>query len=164
MNAPAPAGELLRRWRDLAAEAEPDLFEGALLVSRLVDPAEDLDAARRAVAALAERVRRSAGGGIDALRRVLFDEEGLRGDRESYDDPSNSSVARVLARRRGMPITPRMFGERGRRRAESLGIDPDRLQLVRGAAGLAAVFIEKSQVGERRQTGRGGRVLREFRR
>src|ERR1700690_1929195 len=26
-----------------------------------------------------------------------------------------------------MPITPRMFGDRGRRRAESLGIDPDRL-------------------------------------
>ena len=26
-----------------------------------------------------------------------------------------------------MPITPRMFGERGRRRAQSLGIDPDRL-------------------------------------
>ena len=27
----------------------------------------------------------------------------------------------------GMPITPRMFGERGRSRAVSLGIDPDRL-------------------------------------
>jgi DMSO/TMAO reductase YedYZ molybdopterin-dependent catalytic subunit len=27
----------------------------------------------------------------------------------------------------GVPITPRMFGDRGRRRAESLGIDPDRL-------------------------------------
>jgi DMSO/TMAO reductase YedYZ molybdopterin-dependent catalytic subunit len=28
---------------------------------------------------------------------------------------------------RGMPITPRMFGDRGRRRAVSLGIDPERL-------------------------------------
>jgi DMSO/TMAO reductase YedYZ molybdopterin-dependent catalytic subunit len=28
---------------------------------------------------------------------------------------------------RAMPITPRMFGDRGRRRAQSLGIDPDRL-------------------------------------
>ena len=27
----------------------------------------------------------------------------------------------------GMPITPRMFGDRGRRRAASLGIDPERL-------------------------------------
>src|SRR5262249_12225759 len=72
----------------------------------LVDPAEDLDVARRTVDSLTERVRRgSFGPGVDALRRVLFDEEGFRGDRDSYDDPSNSSVARVLARRRGMPIT-----------------------------------------------------------
>ena len=36
---------------------------------------------------------------------MLFEEEGFRGDEESYDEPSNSSVGRVLARRRGMPIT-----------------------------------------------------------
>ncbi len=107
MTASAPAGDdLLRRWRIFTEGQEPDLFEGALLVSLLVDPAEDLEAARRTVAGLAERVRASPfGAGVDALRRVLFDEEGFRGDRESYDDPSNSSVARVLAQRRGMPIT-----------------------------------------------------------
>jgi regulator of sirC expression with transglutaminase-like and TPR domain len=107
VTAPTPASDdLLRRWRLLAAADEPDLFEGALLVSLLVDPAEDVDAARRTVAGLVERVRRSPfGAGVDALRRVLFEEEGFSGDRESYDDPSNSSVARVLSRRRGMPIT-----------------------------------------------------------
>jgi len=36
---------------------------------------------------------------------VLFEEEGFSGDSESYDDPDNSSISRVLARRRGMPIT-----------------------------------------------------------
>ena len=102
----AAAGGLLRRWTALVGGAEPDLFEGALLVSLLVDPGEDLDAARRTVAALADRVRRDPSADrLVALRRVLFDEEGFGGDRESYDDPSNSSVARVLARRRGMPIT-----------------------------------------------------------
>jgi len=107
VTAPVPAGDdLLRRWRILAASGEPELFEGALLIALLVDPAEDLDAARRAVAGLAERVRANPfGAGVDALRRVLFEEEGFRGDRESYDDPSNSSVAKVLARRCGMPIT-----------------------------------------------------------
>jgi len=107
VTAPTPAADdLLGRWRALAAADEPDLFEGALLVSLLVDPAEDLEAARRTVAGLVERVRRSPfGAGVDALRRVLFEEEGFGGDRESYDDPSNSSVARVISRRRGMPIT-----------------------------------------------------------
>jgi len=107
VTAPPRAGDdLLRRWRVLAAADEPDLFEGALLVSLLVDPAEDLEAARRDMEGLVDRVRRSAfGASVDALRRVLFDEEGFRGDRDGYDDPSNSSVARVLARKRGMPIT-----------------------------------------------------------
>jgi len=94
----------LARFRALATEAEPDLLEGALLVATLVDPAEDLDAARRAVGDASERVR-ALGGNIEALRTVLFRELGLRGDDESYDAPSNSSVARVLSRKRGMPIT-----------------------------------------------------------
>jgi regulator of sirC expression with transglutaminase-like and TPR domain len=99
---------LLERFRQLAEAGEVDLFEGALLVSSLVDPGEDLDAARHEIAALAGRVqeRRNAGEAPhDALREVLFTEEGFRGDDESYDEPTNSSVARVLARKRGMPIT-----------------------------------------------------------
>ncbi len=100
--------ELPERFRRLAADTRLDLFEGALLVSTLVDPAEDLDAARHEVAALAGRVRARLDAGETphaALREVLFVEEGFGGDTESYDQPSNSSVARVLARRQGMPIT-----------------------------------------------------------
>ena len=108
MVPPQDPAELPERFRELAEAPEIDLFEGALLVSSLVDPDEDLDAARHAVAALAGRVRerRDAGeAGLDALRGVLFTEEGFAGDTESYDQPTNSSVARVLARRCGMPIT-----------------------------------------------------------
>ncbi len=100
--------DLLEQFRRLAGGAEVDLFEGALLVSALVDPGEDLEAARHEVAALAGRVRARLDAGETphaALREVLFDEEGFGGDTESYDQPSNSSVARVLARRQGMPIT-----------------------------------------------------------
>jgi regulator of sirC expression with transglutaminase-like and TPR domain len=102
------ASELPERFRRLAAGTQLDLFEGALLVSALVDPDEDLDAARHEVAALAGRVRERIDAGETphaALREVLFDEEGFGGDSESYDEPSNSSVARVLARKKGMPIT-----------------------------------------------------------
>jgi regulator of sirC expression with transglutaminase-like and TPR domain len=85
-----------------------DLFEGALAIARVVDPGEDLAAARLFVAQLGRRVAertRSVRRSIDALRDVLFGEEGFTGDEETYDDPANSSVARVLSTRRGMPIT-----------------------------------------------------------
>ena len=99
---------LLERFRTLQERGQPDLFEGALLIAALIEPSEDLDTARRTVASLAARVSAAIQAGekaFPALCRVLFTEEGYRGDEESYDLPSNSSVARVLARRRGMPIT-----------------------------------------------------------
>ncbi|HEY1251168.1 MAG TPA: tetratricopeptide repeat protein [Thermoanaerobaculia bacterium] len=100
--------DLLGRFRRLQERGQPDLFEGALLIAELIEPQEDLDAARRTVASLAARVSAAVERGekpFSALCRVLFTEEGYRGDEESYDLPSNSSIARVLARRRGMPIT-----------------------------------------------------------
>lgn len=99
---------LFLRFQFFAASEDLDVFEGALLVSELVDPEEDLDAAREEVAALAARVRDRMAAGeepIEALCQVLFAEAGFRGDQESYDEPENSSVARVAATRRGMPIT-----------------------------------------------------------
>jgi len=99
---------IVERFRSFASEPEPDLFEGALLVAELVEPAEDLARASELVEALAARVRQAletGGPAHEALRRVLFAEEGFRGDAETYDDPANSSVAHVLASRRGMPIT-----------------------------------------------------------
>jgi len=104
----APESDLLDRFRRLQEHGQPDLFEGALLIAALIEPQEDLDAARRTVGSLAARVSAAVQRGekpFSALCRVLFSEEGYRGDEESYDLPSNSSVARVLARRRGMPIT-----------------------------------------------------------
>jgi len=100
--------DLFQSFHFFAASEDLDVFEGALLVAALVDPAEDLPAARAAVASLASRVRELMAGGdhpIEALCQVLFTEEGMRGNQESYDEPANSSVARVLATRRGMPIT-----------------------------------------------------------
>lgn len=102
----SPRPGLLARWRALLDRGEPDLFDGALLIAELVDPAEDADEARRTVAGLAARMREDGREALlPALTRVLFEEEGFSGDEESYDEPSNSSVGRVLARRRGMPIT-----------------------------------------------------------
>lgn len=100
--------ELFQRFQFFASSEELDVFEGALLIAVLIDPMEDLGAARAKVGELAARVRDRLAWGepaIDALRHVLFTEEGFGGDQETYDDPRNSSVASVLARRSGMPIT-----------------------------------------------------------
>ena len=39
------------------------------------------------------------------LNAYLFDEEGFTGNRDRYDDPSNSFLNEVLERRTGIPIT-----------------------------------------------------------
>jgi regulator of sirC expression with transglutaminase-like and TPR domain len=100
--------DLFLRFQLFASTEELDVFEGALLVAELIDPEEDLAAARATAGELAARVRDRAGWGetpIEALRQVLFTDEGFQGDQETYDEPQNSSVASVIARRAGMPIT-----------------------------------------------------------
>ncbi|HEY4229734.1 MAG TPA: hypothetical protein VGO79_06160, partial [Thermoanaerobaculia bacterium] len=52
----APESDLLDRFRRLQEHGQPDLFEGALLIAALIDPREDLDAARRSIGSLAARV------------------------------------------------------------------------------------------------------------
>jgi regulator of sirC expression with transglutaminase-like and TPR domain len=44
-------------------------------------------------------------GAVEVLNRYLFHEVGLQGDRETYDDPANAALPRVIERKRGMPIT-----------------------------------------------------------
>ncbi|HSB74588.1 MAG TPA: transglutaminase-like domain-containing protein, partial [Terriglobales bacterium] len=88
-----------------------DLLRAALTVARTEYPALDMESYIARVDGLAERVGgriRDLGDTaqtIYALNRVLFDEEGLRGNREDYCDPRNSFVNDVLDRRLGIPIS-----------------------------------------------------------
>lgn len=90
-----------------------DLFRAAVLIGRVEDPAVNVESVSRQVGDLAGRVRRRIEESHDptwpaplvALGAVMFDEEGFRGDEQSYDAPHNSFIHRVLERRRGLPIT-----------------------------------------------------------
>ncbi len=100
--------EVVQRFREAAASPILDLFEASLLIAQLIDPTEDVGPAVEEVERLARQVAASRGEGESpegALRGVLFGAQRFSGDAEAYDDPENSSVSRVLARRRGMPIT-----------------------------------------------------------
>ena len=41
---------------------------------------------------------------VQALSETLFDRHGYSGDTESYDDPQNANLIRVIDRRKGLPV------------------------------------------------------------
>ena len=94
-----------------APEGQIGLAEGALVLAREVRPELDIASQLEALAALVERARPdfsaapNAIAGIDSLNRSLFERERFRGNQDEYDDPRNSFLDEVLARRRGLPIT-----------------------------------------------------------
>lgn len=79
-----------------------DLVEGALLLAAHANPALDLAAEVGRVDDLAAQCSEPT---LDAVRRLLFDDLGFTGDSDDYYDPANSLLDRVIARRRGLPIT-----------------------------------------------------------
>jgi regulator of sirC expression with transglutaminase-like and TPR domain len=103
-------------------EDEINLVEAALLIARTAFP--DLSASHclELLDRWAERLRKSLGDSPSAgdilihLNRILFDEEGFRGDQQNYYDPQNSFLNRVLERKLGIPITLSLvYSEVGRR-------------------------------------------------
>ncbi len=92
-------------------DASIDLAEAALAIARCEYPKLDAPYYIRRLETLAQRVRDrmrtnpTARETIVLLNRVLFEEEGLRGNRDDYYDPRNSFLNDVLDRKLGIPIT-----------------------------------------------------------
>lgn len=78
-----------------------DVVEGALLVSRLVDPETDIATCRAELLRLAEAVGPAANANSVL---TLFRAEGFRGA-EVHDDARHSALSHVLRTRRGIPIS-----------------------------------------------------------
>ena len=105
--------DVVQRFTDAAASADPDLAAPALLIARLgyprLDPDPYLARLEAMGGAAADRLRAAPrvgpGGAIDTLNRFLFEDQGFRGNTGDYDDPRNSFLNQVLDRRTGIPIT-----------------------------------------------------------
>lgn len=85
----------------LPEEAVP-LDEAALLISASANPALDVDEQLIRLDRIAAKVDTAD---APSLCRLLFEEFGLRGDRDGYDEPVNSYLDQVLDRRLGIPIS-----------------------------------------------------------
>jgi regulator of sirC expression with transglutaminase-like and TPR domain len=100
-----------RRFREIAARPDPevDLAEAALLIAAEEYP--ELDVGRYLArldelgGALRHRAPDAGAEAVPALNRLLFEEEGFRGNTEDYYDPRNSFLNDVLDRRTGIPIS-----------------------------------------------------------
>jgi regulator of sirC expression with transglutaminase-like and TPR domain len=96
------------------ASDPPRLDLAALAIATLNQPELDTPACLHTLDALAARVqvemeRHDGHGevmaGLTALRHVLADIEGFRGNEDDYQSPDNSFLDQVLERKVGLPIT-----------------------------------------------------------
>lgn len=92
------------RWREIVArpEAEVPLDEAALLISATADATVEVPVQLARLDQVAAQIGAADTG---ALCRFVFETLGVRGDRETYDDPRNSYLDQVLDRRLGIPIS-----------------------------------------------------------
>jgi regulator of sirC expression with transglutaminase-like and TPR domain len=108
---PAPAPRSKFAAAVARPEPEIDLATAALLVAAEEYPQLAPESYLRRLDEFAERVRDRQWDAtapvvvLQDLNRVLFEEEGFRGNVEAYYDPRNSFLNDVLDRRVGIPIT-----------------------------------------------------------
>ncbi|MBR9989989.1 MAG: transglutaminase family protein [Gemmatimonadetes bacterium] len=108
-----PARSVRARFADLVRKPEPeiDLASAALLIAAEEYPQLTPEPYLRRLDELAERARDRLWDEtapivmVQEVSRVLFEEEGFRGNRMEYYDPRNSFLNDVIDRRMGIPIT-----------------------------------------------------------
>jgi regulator of sirC expression with transglutaminase-like and TPR domain len=104
----------MRAQLGLDPEADADtainLAETGLRLAALDHPEQALEPYLDHLGAVAADLAEAAGNdapGADAatlLARVMAERHGYAGDSESYDDPRNADLMRVIDRRRGLPV------------------------------------------------------------
>ena len=88
-----------------ATGATIDIAEAALACAAMERPGLDLAPYRAHLAAVARDMTAVEAAEPPALLAdVLAERHGYRGDRDSYDDLDNADLARVIDRRRGLPV------------------------------------------------------------
>jgi regulator of sirC expression with transglutaminase-like and TPR domain len=92
-------------------EDQIDLVDAALLIARTAYPDMKRSHYTGLLDAWGRQLRKqtgpdaSTGDILRELNRIMFEQEGFKGDSDNYYDPQNSFLNRVLERKKGIPIT-----------------------------------------------------------
>ncbi len=96
----------------LLPDAEIDIADAALHLARVDEPEAAWQAAREELSTIARRAvalaRETKSADLtlraEGLSGLLSGGHGYRGDAETYDDPANANLIRVIERRKGLPV------------------------------------------------------------
>ncbi|HET8538245.1 MAG TPA: transglutaminase-like domain-containing protein [Anaeromyxobacter sp.] len=145
------------RFAALIARDPVPLDEAVLAIAEEEYPDLDLEEVLVRLDRLGERVRARAGARdraasiLGAVRHVLVEEEGLRGNDRDYQDPRNSFLNEVLERKLGIPITLSVVWMEVARRA-GLRLDgvgfPGHFLVKYVSPGGTEIFIDAFNQGE----------------
>lgn len=142
----------------LRPDDQVDLVEGSLVIDLEDDPSIDIDAYLGRVSEWSGAVRDRLEGSrdidriVEAINRLLFDEEGFHGEDEDYYDPRSALLSATLDKHAGLPISLSVLYIEISRRvgAEVSGISLPGRFLVKFTGAFGIVVVDPFD---------GGRVL-----
>ena len=91
-------------------DSKIDLAEAALMLAAFDRPSVPVDTYRDHLGRPAVETAEAVSGTnsleekVEAVNAVLFERHGYRGDSKTYDDMQNANLARVIDRRKGLPV------------------------------------------------------------
>ena len=149
-----------QRFREIAARPEPlvDLVEASLVISLEENAHLDINRYLQQVGAWSMAVQGRLDGShdveriVESINRILFDEEGFRGENDDYYDPRSVLLNEALDRHAGLPITLSILYIEISRRvgATASGISLPGRFLVKFSGEFGQVYVDPFD---------GGRVL-----
>lgn len=146
MPGPDPVRQFARLME--REDEQINLAEAALLIACTEYPRLDTAAELACLDKIASQVRSDLSysplSNIQALNEQLFEKEKFSGNEEEYDDPRNSYLNDVLARKKGIPITLSVvyLEVARRRRLPTAGVGFPGHFLVKYLAGPAEIIID----------------------
>ncbi|MEK6376123.1 MAG: tetratricopeptide repeat protein [Acidobacteriota bacterium] len=149
-----------RRFVEIARTPDRhlDLVEGSLVIALEDDPGVDIDRHLGHINDWSRAVRDRLEGSrdveriVEAINRVLFDEEGFHGEDEDYYDPRSALISETLDKHAGLPISLSVLYIEISRRvgAEVSGVSLPGRFLVKFSGAFGIVVVDPFD---------GGRVL-----